>query len=171
MRTINLLFAAIIMLAISSCGSKSGSTSDTLSFSSAVEYNDFIIGQQEKILDCHKACTDAVDRNDITFAKTKLDELAKQCKTSVDTLNKMDAYNSNTAFRDAGVKLFSFYKDFAGKGFKEELEIMAKPQLTPDDENRINQIENEFSTKEGDLYNAFIEAQNKFASENDIILK
>lgn len=159
------------MLVISSCGSKSGSTSDKLSFSTAVEYNDFIIGQQEKILDCHKACTDAIDQDNITVAKTKLDELAKQCKVAVDTLNKMDAYNNNTAFRDAGVKLFNYYKEYAGKGFKEELEIMSKPRLNPDDENRINQIENEFSTKEGDLYNTFIEAQNKFASENDIVLK
>lgn len=168
MRTINLFFAAIIMLVIASCGSKSAS--DKLSFSTAVEYNDFIIGQQELILEKHKACTDAIDANNMQDAKIRLDLLAKQCKASVDTLNKMDAYNSNTAFRDAGIKLFSCYKDFAEKGFKEELEIMSKPQITPEDENRINQIEDEFSSKEGDLYSTFIDAQNKFASENDMQL-
>lgn len=162
MRTISLFIALATVLVMSACGGSK--------FKSAVEYNDFIIGQQELILEKHKATTDALDADNIQEAKTQLAALSAQCKASVDTLNTMEAYNNNTEFRDAAVKLFTYYGDFADKGFKEELDILSKPDFRPEDRDRINQIEDEFSSKEGDLYSAFIDAQNKFAADNNMTL-
>lgn len=169
MRTINLFFAAVIMIALYSCGGKSGS-SDKVTFSSAVEYNDFIVGLQSGIKDQFNTISDALNANDINAAKIKTTELENKCTKAIDTLNKLDAYNGNTAFRDAAINLFTHYKDFSQKGMKEELDIMAKPEINGQDEQRIDQLDDEFAQKEDGLHKTFIDAQKKFADENNLVL-
>lgn len=169
MRTINLFFAAVIMIALYSCGGKSGS-SDKLTFSTPAEYNDFIVDLQSGIKDEFTSLTDALNANDMNQAKLKATDLTAKCTLAVDTLNKLDSYNGNTAFRDAAIKLFTHYKDFSQKGLKEELEIMSKPQINDQDQQRIDQLDDEFSKKEDGLHSAFMESQKKFADENNLTL-
>lgn len=168
MRTINLFFVAIVMIALFSCGGKG--SSDKVTFSDPALYNDFIVGLQTGIKDQFTAVTDAINANDMNVAKSKTAELTKTCGTAIDTLNKLDAYKGNTAFRDAAIKLFTHYKEFSEKGMKEELEIMAKPQISDQDQQRLDQLDEEFSKKEDGLHATFMESQKKFAEENNLTL-
>ncbi|MFH0865571.1 MAG: hypothetical protein V1904_05225 [Bacteroidota bacterium] len=169
MRTINLLlFAAIIMLFISSCGSKSGNSSDKLSFSSAVDYNNFIIGQQENIVNKMNELSEAIDAENYTDATTKQEELVKQCKSGIDSVKALDAYNGNTAFRDEAVTLFNFYKEISEKEYKEMLDILKKENIAETDIQRMEEIRQDISKRENERDEAFGKAQKTFYKENDI---
>jgi hypothetical protein len=170
MKKINLVFAVVATLVIASCGSKSGSdnTSDKLTFASAADYNDFIIARQTGITDKYNSIIGSLDVNNFTDAKTKLPELTTECTNAIDTLNTLDAYNENTAFRDAAIKLFTHYKDYSEKGLKEQLDLMSKDDYTPEDRDKVNKIDEEFAKTEEGLYNALMDAQNKFAADNNM---
>jgi hypothetical protein len=170
MRTINIFFAAVVMLFICSCGSKSGSTSDKLTFSTAVEYNDFIIALQKGIKSKFDALQQEFGNANLEGIKRIQGELANECKSAIDTLNKLDAYEGNTAFRDAAIQLFTHYKDYSGAGLKEQIEIVSKNELSPEDQNRLNQIDDEFAKKEEGLYNTLVEAQSTFAADNNMTI-
>jgi hypothetical protein len=168
MRTFTLFFAAVIMLAISSCGSKSGSSSDKLTFSSAVDYNNYVIGQQEKIVNKMNELSDAIDAETYDVANTKREELVKQCVTSIDSVKALDAYNSNTGFRDEAVVLFTFYKAISEKEYKEMLDILKKKDITETDLARMNEIKEDITKRENERDGAFATAQNTFYKENNI---
>ncbi|HNW99333.1 MAG TPA: hypothetical protein PKK00_13065 [Bacteroidales bacterium] len=164
-----LFFLITLIFIVSAC--RNNKSSDKNSFSTAVAYNDFIVDQQKLILGKHDAWNAAFTNKNVQEAKIKLDELTKQCKIAIDTISKIDAFNKNTEFRDAAIRLFTLYKNTAEGGFKEETEILMKSEISDQDEERVNQIEDEFFNTEKEIYNAFIKAQGKFASENNMVLK
>lgn len=169
MRTFTLFIAAVIMLAISSCGGKSGSgDSDKLTFSSAVDYNNYIIGQQEKIVNKMNELSEAIDAETYDIAGTKREELVKQCVTSIDSVKALEAFNKNTGFRDEAVTLFTFYKAISEKEYKEMLDILKKENIGEPDVARMNEIKEDITKRENERDGAFASAQSTFYKENNI---
>ena len=83
-----------------------------------IEYNDAIIDEQDKI---SKVMLEMANYfgTDLDKAEMYRKDLVLQCEASTAALRKLPAYGGSSAFRDAGVALFSFYRDICDKEYKE----------------------------------------------------
>ena len=176
MKKLNYILSAFILfLAFSACKPKNGADSgdnkdsDKLTFPSAVEYNDFIISQQENIVKSLLSLADAMNAGVNDDIKSKYELFGKQCKKSLDTIKKMDSYNNDTAFRDESIKLFQFYYDIYQKDYKEMVDIIIKgDKIDEKDMTRLEEIKESITKRENERDGAFADAQNKFAKENNM---
>ena len=178
MRKINyILVAFALVFTMAACKTKTSteSTDDTKStkatFSTAVEYNDFIIGQQEKVIKAVLSMSEVMNAPKINNddLKASYDVFGKECKKALDTVKTMDEFNGNKAFRDESIKLFEFYYEIYQKDYKEIVEILIKGENISDtDVARLKEIQESITKRENVRDGAFAEAQNKFATENNM---
>ena len=177
MKKLSFIYAAfILLLTVVACNSKSSSdgkdqSSEKLTFSTAIEYNDFIIGQQEKVIKAVLKLSDVMNANPINNndLKANYNVFGKECKKALDTIKKMDSYNNNTGFRDESIRLFQFYYDIYEKDYKELIDIIVKgDKITEADATRMLQIQESITKRENKRDGKFAAEQNKFASENNM---
>lgn len=178
MKKINFILAAcILMLTIAACQSKSSSDSkddkksDKATFSTAIEYNDFIIGQQEKVIKTVLKMSDVMNVTPINNEdlKARYNDFGMECKKALDTIKTMDEFNGNKAFRDESIKLFEFYYEIYQKDYKELIDILVKgDNISEADVNRMKEIQESITKRENVRDGAFANAQNKFAAENNM---
>lgn len=141
-------------------------------FKDAVEYNDYIIVKQQRIgvllTEYISMATDSLPSAEKLEMKRK--SAVTEVKKLVGDLKKMPAWKGNTAFRDASITLFVFYQSTLDNEFKEIAEILLKPEITEADYKRIEELQKSISTREGPLDDVFLEAQRKFAAENNFTI-
>src|ERR1700741_3668557 len=81
-----------------------------VTYKSAVQYNDYIVGRQSKlmqhVLDFSKAAA-----NNLDSAEKMLTEFTNETAQTVEDIKGMPAYKGDTSLRDAAVRSFSFYKN------------------------------------------------------------
>jgi len=136
-----------------------------------VEYNDAIINEQTKI---SKVMLDMAGAfgTDINKAEIYRKVLVKQCVLSIETTQKLPAYDGSTKFRDAGVALYTFYKSISEKEYKEMIDILRKgSEITEADITKLTSLEQEITVKETPLDDAFQAAQTEFAKKYDLLLE
>jgi hypothetical protein len=178
MKKRNYIFVAFILICtIAACKSKSSSDnkdevkSGKTTFTTAVEYNDFIIGQQEKVIKAVLSMSDVMNAEKINNddLKARYADFGKECKRALDTIKTMDEFNGNKAFRDEAIKLFEFYYEIYQKDYKELVDILVKGEKIADaDVARMKEIQESITQRENVRDGAFADAQNKFAAENNM---
>jgi hypothetical protein len=177
MKKTNLIFAFIVLFfAIAACNLKSSSEKKDekplgkLSFSNASAYNDFIIGEQEKIVKASLSLADAIRSRVNEDIRDSYKKFGIQAKWSLDTIKMMDAYNGNSSFRDEAIVFFQFYNNIYQKEYKRMIALVMKDadKVTDLDKSRLKQIQLSVAADENKLDNAFTQAQEKFASENNL---
>lgn len=132
---------------------------------SPVEYNDKIVGEQNKIIQAVFEYIDAVS-NGKKDAESTRRTLVTQCKRSLEIVQSMEDYEGNVRLRDAAVDLFKFYLKLSEESFKEISEINEKGEdITLQDLERLEVLESEMDKKEVKLDNALSSAQEEFAKK------
>ncbi len=159
MKTTFLLFIPLFFFACSSSGTNS---------LSAVDYNDAIIGEQNKIIEHILAMSNAT--YDIDLADEHRVRIIEQCDASIAVVSAMDAYDGNSDLRDGAVNLFKFYKEIATTDFKRILEILDNDELTDEDYDELDQIDASISSRETPLDKAFQGAQAEFSKKHNLTL-
>jgi hypothetical protein len=149
-------------LALMACGQKKPAMTP-------IEYNDAIIGEQTNISRLMIEMANSFS-SDLSASETYRIKLANQCKESVDKIKKLPDYKGNTRFREAGVALFSFYKDISENEYKEMIAILRKEQIDQSDIDRLTQIEQQIGLREEPLDGEFQGAQQAFAKEHNLSL-
>jgi hypothetical protein len=134
-----------------------------------VEYNDAIIGEQTKIYKIMLRMADYFSKDLKKADKVRL-ELVDQCQKSIDFLKKLPAYEGDKDFRDAGVALFTFYKEISEKEYKEIIDILKKEQIEPADVEVLRKLEEQITKREKPLDDAFQAAQQAFAKKHNLSL-
>jgi hypothetical protein len=171
------MVAFVLIFTIAACKSKTSADSnddkksDKTTFSSAVEYNDFIIGQQEKVIKAVLSMSEVMNAEKINNddLKAKYEVFGNECKKALDTIKTMDEFNGNKTFRDESIKLFEFYYEIYQKDYKELIDILVKgDKISEPDITRMKEIQESITKRENVRDGAFAEAQNKFAAENNM---
>ena len=149
-------------LVLTACGQKKPAMTP-------IEYNDAIIDEQTDISRLMIEMANAFSSDLMESEKYRI-KLARQCEVSVDKIKKMPDYKGNTRFRDAGVALFSFYKNISEKEYMEMIAILQKEQIDESDYEKLAQIEQQIGLREEPLDEEFQEAQQAFAKEHNLSL-
>ena len=177
MKKFNYILVAFALLStIVSCKPKTSADSSDdknskTAFTTAVEYNDFIIGQQEKVIKAVLSMSDVMNAEKINNddLKAKYEMFGTECKKALDTIKTMDEFNGNKNFRDESIKLFEFYYEIYQKDYKELVDILVKgDKISEADIARMKEIQESITKRENIRDGAFAEAQNKFAAENNM---
>jgi len=100
--------------------------------------------------------------------KKKYNEFGDEAKYALKQIKRLGDFNGNVDFRDNAIKLFEFYVEVYENAYKELIDMIIKGNISAKEETRINEIVQEVSEKETKLDKAFQDAQQKFATENDM---
>lgn len=133
------------------------------------EYNDVIIGEQNKI---SKIMIDMANHfgTDLNKSDQLREQLVKQCQSSVSVLRELPAFEGDTKFRDAGIALYTFYGQISAMEYKEMIDILKKDNIQTSDIERLTALEKEITKREIPLDDAFQNAQNAFAKKHGFTL-
>ena len=190
------LLLLFLAFALTSCGSKSEETSNDEeevsetsdaddgeekmastnadedvpeSFGDPIDFNDYIIEQQTKImrLVLELSNSDAM-ATDMKKARKMLAKIDEQTHRSIDNLNAVEPYEGGEDLLKAAKDLFRFYGEDMIDSYKELMDIAEKGRenITDADIESIDQIVAEITEKEKGLDNAFASAQQAFARQH-----
>lgn len=136
----------------------------------ALEYNNKIVDEQNKIITKILAFYDATAAGSETSEKLRL-KASEQCKTSLKVIKALPDFEGETRLRDAAVELLLFYQTMADKSFVEMMEIIEKgEEITQDDLAQLEKIEADITNKEILLDDELAKAQEAFSKKHNVTL-
>ena len=169
-RSILALFA-ILQIALS-CNTAPDSTGrNGAIFKTAADYNDYIISRQMDIVSIidQFAAASAVSTDSAQAVLQKNSRIAGEYLAD---LSAMSDFKGDTAFRNAAVNSFTFYKRIFDREYKTLLALNAKgANASKEDLQTIQQITKAVTAEEGELDKRFANAQRDFAQKNKLQLE
>lgn len=168
----SLLVLITILSIVVSCNTAPESTGrNGVVFKSAAEYNDYIVSRQMEVL----AMVDqfaAASATSADSAQTVLERSSRITGEYLADLSAMSDYKGDTAFRNAAVNSFTFYKRIFDNEYKALLDISAKGDSPSEaDVQTIQQITQAVTAEEAVLDKRFASAQRDFAQKNKLQLE
>lgn len=141
-------------------------------FKTAVEYNNFLVGEQKAIVEKINNVYAVMGEDVFNLSKVKKarKQLEKQCASSIKKVAGTDAYQSNEDFKKACLTLFDCYNEYASNGLAEMVSIFANKNRTQVDVDRYDEIVSNFDLIAGIDFLLFEYAQEDFALANDFVL-
>jgi hypothetical protein len=151
-------------LAVAALGCKTGAAN-------AADYNNRIVEQQQRIMtaiaELVAGCEDAASAG----CEAKY---AGAVTTAEDVLKKvtaMEPFDGSTMLRDAAVKLFTFYGDVIKISYRELLDIQKLPEPTPENLQRVVEIQADVQKREAGMDAELDAAQRTFAAKYNVVLQ
>jgi len=132
-------------------------------FDDAIEYNDYIIELQTGISNAFQAFINSVTNDESVAAMASLAALISVIEEKIDAIQNLGPFEENTAFRDAGIELFKFYKTIAENEYQQILDIKFKPDATEDDYAKLEELVLKIQEKEKVYDEKFLSSQQDFA--------
>jgi len=141
------------------------------SFKHAVDYNDFIIGEQTKIGTAINAFNEACGKGKLNQMNTRHAEVVAQIKTSLAAVKALKPYKNNTAFRDAAVSLFQMYESIAGNEYLEIIALMNEGIDVGNNRSRFIDVLGKIDIRSKSVNDSFLAKQKAFADEFGVKLE
>jgi hypothetical protein len=141
-----------------------------VTYKSAVQYNDYIVSRQTKlmqnILDFSKAA-----EIDLDSAEKMLNRYVIETAANVEEIKGMPAYKGDTSLRDAAARSFGFYKNVFQNDYSRIIDIRKKgEEMTPEDIEEMQNIVEKITREEEGYDKTFHNAQKNFADKNKMKL-
>ncbi len=142
-----------------------------VSYHSAVEYNDYIVERHTNLMKNVLEFRN-VEESKLDSAEAYLRHYAHETGTMITEILGMPAYKGDSAFRDAAVRSFAFYKKVFENDYADVMRIRkkGKSNITPEDVTEANSILDNIREEEEDLDEAFRKAQENYAEKNHMQL-
>ena len=145
--------------------------SNTPTFISAQEYNDYIIERQKAVYDYIFKMSDAA-KTDAAAADKIIDKAVPDIDKMMNEIKAMPPFKDDIRFRDAALTLFEFYKITFDTSYREIIGINKKGEKkSRADVARLQKISNDVTVIERALDVAMKTAQSAFAVANGNMLQ
>ena len=136
-------------------------------FHSAVEYNDFILEQQNSIIRRMLLLNELYDTGTDSEIRLAFDSLVIQCDESLLCIKKLSAFEEDSVLKVDAERLFAFYDRIFHKEYKRMLDIFLKGELASEAEvDELNQIVVQVGEQEAKLNDALSKSQEKFSKQH-----
>lgn len=133
-------------------------------FHTAVEYNDFILEQQNSIIRRMLKLNELYDRGTDKEIRIAFDSLVVQCESSLKCIDQLSAFEEDSVLKTDAHRLFSFYNGIFHKEYKRMLDIFLKGELASDAEvEELNRIVIQVGEEEAKLNAALSKSQQAFS--------
>ncbi len=141
-------------------------------FADAIDYNNYIIGQQDLIANYYEEFATLIEDTNTTKAiatKKRLELLAKT-RVCANNLKSMPPWQGNTELRDSAVVCFTFYVQMFEVEYTAILDLLFVEPLTDKEIDGINAIDKRTMLEEDRLNKMFYATQKRFAKQFDFII-
>lgn len=133
-------------------------------FHTAVEYNDFILEQQNSIIRRMLKLNELYDRGTDDEIRASFDSLVVECESSLHSIEQLTAFEEDSVLKSDAHRLFSFYNGIFHKEYKRMLDIFLKGELASDAEvEELNRIVIQVGEQETKLNDALSKSQQEFS--------
>lgn len=141
-------------------------------FSTAIEYNDYIVAQQNSIAAAMLIFNEELSKDTATkeSATEKLEGLKSATKTSLANVRKISGYDGNVELRAATIDLFSFYEITFAKEYLQMIDLLYQEVFDESTMAEMQRMLTDISSREGALDEKFSAAQQAFATTHDFEL-
>ncbi len=136
----------------------------------ATDYNNRIVGLQEQVVRQMVSFSESFESNDPALMEKRRLELLDAIESALKDLEGLGPFEGSTEFREAARSLLGFYRDTCDAEYKEIIEVYRKPEITQEDVDRVSAINKKIVEKEKALSDAFLSAQQGFASSHEMKL-
>ena len=165
------LLALACVVFVISCKTQTRKGANGVTYHTAQEYNDFIVGRQtklvERVMDFVK-----VSQTDLDAAEVLLDTCVKEAHQMANEIKGMSPFKNDSTLRDAAVSIFGFYEKIFDKDYRVLIHLKKEQDGTSMEiENRIREIVTKVTEEEKGFDNRFRSAQQAFASKNKLLLQ
>lgn len=169
-RTLFVICIITLIVFIQSCNDKANQKKDNTQITklTPIEYNDSIIGFQEKVIKKVLDFSQNFQMLDTVQREANLDDIIHEIESSLSNLNQLSPYYGNSKLKDAALKWLNFYKSVFDNEYREIIKISKKheTEITENDIIRMNdlsksvadrelQVHKEFETVQQDFYKQF----------------
>ncbi len=141
----------------------------TVNFRNAVEYNDFIVSQQQNILNAMTIFNETVSKE----GKTEIDaarlRVVDESVNAAKNIRKMPPFKGQTGFRDAAASLFDFYTKVTSTTYTKLIDLMFSEDA--DRTDKMNVIVANITEEEKKFDDKFLSAQKAFAKAHHFRLE
>ena len=135
-------------------------------FNTPVEYNDFIIDQQNAIIKRMIKLPATFDSGTDAEIRIQFDSLVRQSDISLLQIQKLTDYQGDSSVKLKAEKLFGFYNQIFHDEYRKMVEIFLKgDNASPADVAELNKIVKDVRVREKALNQALTEAQVKFSKK------
>lgn len=157
-----IIFFSVLVIALAGCSG--------FSTISAVDYNNTIIAQQDKIVDPMINIIQELKNGDTKESRKIMAETKIVCDSSIAILEKLGPYKGDDAFRQKALELFKFYKKMFGEDFPKMIDIV-ETDTTFDSDIKIDELTDKMVADGSKLEDEMLVLQQKFAKDHNLIIE
>lgn len=169
MRTLLSLILLITVAAVS-CSLPVAQGANGTSFSTAVQYNDYIIERQSSVIN-HILSISKTAENDLEATEALLNSGVKLVDSVLLEVKGLSDYKGDSTFRNTAISMFGFYRRILDVDYREMVALRKKGEdLTIDDYWRLQQIQQSLAEEETERDKHLHNAQQEFAERNGMRL-
>jgi hypothetical protein len=163
------IVVVILLFSITACN-KPVKGRNGVTYKSAVQYNDYIVGRQTKLMQQILDFSKAADKN-IDSAEKMLNKSVDATAVMAEEIKSMPAYKGDSSMRDAAAKSFGFYKNVFQNDYSRIIQIRKKGvNMTSEDITEMRDIVDKITREEEGFDKSFHNAQKSFADKNNMKL-
>lgn len=164
----NLLLLAFLLVFIA-CN-KPVKGPNGITYKSAAAYNNYIVGRQSTLINKVLKFGEAAKVN-LDSAEALLEKFIPETEIVITELKGMPSWKGDSAFRNAAVQSFTFYKRVFEEDYRRILAIRKNENAGEDELNELNVIIDKISKEEEKFDKSFRNAQKDFAQKNNMKLQ
>lgn len=161
MKSVIMLFALLLVM-----------HSKAQTFSSAQEYNDYIVNVQVSIGEKMLAFNDIVgdENSTLEFVISELNTIVKFADDQIAKASKITPFEKNTELKESALALFRFYRQILNEDYRKMVTIFFDPNLNEESLTEMEAILESISQREAPLDERFQTAQIAFAEKYNLEL-
>jgi hypothetical protein len=136
-------------------------------FETPVDYHNYIVGEQEKVVNAVIGFSKHFDSKDSVL----LDNYAKTkaiLRKSWENVKMMPPYDSSTELRDAAIPLFEMYYNAMNIDYQEIVDLYIKKDFSKKSKDRVTLLINSINEREKKLDYLLVKAQSDFAAKYNL---
>jgi hypothetical protein len=159
------VFVIIALSVLVSCNGNKARSGEHI-FETPIEYNDFIVDQQNVIIHHMIDLSHSYDSGDSDTIRMAFESLVNACDSSKALIDILTPYEGDSSLKISSRNLFNFYSSIFHKEYREMLDIFLKGELASDAEvAELNRIVVYVRDKEDILNQELTKAQQEFAKK------
>ena len=140
-------------------------------FDDPIAYNDFIIGEQDKINEKISAFMDEFENGTETSVREKHTVLKHQIDASLKALRGLPPFQGDSALRDVAINLITFYESVCINEYVKVIDLLMSGKYSVEQQREVNFIFQDISQREKHFDILFAAAQDEFASKHNFNLQ
>lgn len=140
------------------------------SFNTAVDYHNYILAEQEKVVSAVIEFSNHFNSNDSILLEN-YQNTKSNIKSALEDIRHMPPFESDSSFRDACIPLFELYYSAMDVEYREMVDLFIKKDFSKKTQDRVTFLLNSINEREKKLDYRMKQAQADFAQKFNLDIK